>query len=310
MGIGPLKDSLDFRSGNREILLKNFFELDTPFTTFTDPEELTKFLQNSNDLRNVLFRPDALVFEDLNVKRDFFTDKTFTNVSFSKTEIYGVVFKDCKFVDCLFIGTRFVACEFRRCIFVTCNPHEVEFKNTLIDPAVFEGMIDTVEYTNIGSHLFQALYKNATETQQITFIRTAEFNLKKWERYELEYRYPGWSKFKHIQGVEWLINLLSHVVIGYGIRGKFLILWGIIFALTSVAANYVLWDDLNIIRSNGAVSEGGIIEVVYYTGTILGGFSDLSPGSDVGKLLLLVQLGFGLLLVSLFVRWLIRLALR
>ena len=219
----------------------------------------------------------------------------------------GIIFRNCKFVDCLFIGTRFIDCEFHRCTFVTCNPHKVEFINTFIDPAVFEGMLDIVEHWNIGIHLFQALYKNAAETQQRKFLRTAEFNLNKWERYVLNHRYPGWSKFKQEQGVEWLMNLLSYIAFGYGIRAKFLIFWVIFVAIASVGINYFLWDILRVIRRDGSISEKGIVEVIYYTGTILGGFGDLSPGSDVGKLLLLVQLGFGLLLVSLFVRWLIRL---
>lgn len=291
-------------------MLKDFFKLNTPFTVFKAPADLVRAFNTSNDLRNVLYQPNTLTFRDINFNREFFVKTTFTNVSFTRTEVRGIIFRDCKFEDCLFIGTRFVDCEFHACTFINCNPHKVEFINTYIDPAVFEGMLDKVKHWNIGIHLFQALYRNAADTQQSKFLRTAEFNVNKWQRYVLEYRHPGWRKFKDGQGTEWVVNFLSYILVGYGIRGKFLMSWGIIVALASVIFNYIFWDALNVSRSDGSVSERGIIEVLYYTGTILGGFGDLSPGSDLGKLALLVQLGFGLFLVSLFVRWLIRLALR
>ena len=291
-------------------MLETFFALNEPYDTFKASNELTAILRNSNGLKDVKYQPDTLKFADLDVPRRFFEGKTFTNVSFAKTEISGIIFRDCKFIDCLFMGTRFIDCRFHNCTFDGCNPHKIEFANTYIDPGVFEGMLHKVDHSNIGIHLFQQLYKNAMETEQRKFARTAEFNMQKWERYNFDHEFPRWKKFKTIRIVEWLQNVLFWVLAGYGIRPKFLGGWAIVFAVASVGGNYIWWNDLKVAGLGGPVSERTLFEVVYYTATSLGGFSGLSPGSDVGKSFFLVQAVFGFMLVSLFIRWLVRQALR
>lgn len=203
-------------------MLTDFFKLNPPVTVFKDQLKLTRLLRNSNDLRNVLFQPDTLGPPDTTNAIRPFTDKTFTNVSFAKTTITGVTFRDCVFVDCLFIGTRFVNCEFHGCTFKGCNPHKIVFENTYIDPSVFEGMLDPVEHSNIGMHLFQQLYNNSMETHQPEFADTAEFNRSKWNRYVLNHRYSGWKKKDPQYIVGWLTNYLFYILVGYGIRFKFL----------------------------------------------------------------------------------------
>ena len=172
----------------------DFFRLEGDYDTLNSEEELTNHLRRSTDLRNVLFFPETLAPHTRNEDNPF-VGKTFTNVSFSHTRISGVIFRNCKFVKCLFIGTRFVDCEFHSCSFEGCNPYRVEFKNTYIDPRVFEGMLDPVKYSNIGMYLFQNLYENSTERNQLEFVRSAEFNRYKWSRYVLNYRYAERSKW-------------------------------------------------------------------------------------------------------------------
>ena len=290
-------------------MLTDFFKLNCPFTEFEKQEELTTILHNSSDLRNVLFRPDILRLNTA-TPRNLFTDKTFTNVSFSKTEISGVSFRDCTFVDCLFIGTYFVDCEFHGCIFTRCNPHKVVLKNTYIDPSVFEGMLDPVKYSNIGIHLFQQLYKNSTEMNHREFANSAEFNRHKWNRYVLNYRYSGWRKKNPQYIMEWLTNYLFYILAGYGIRSKFLAAWAFIAVAGSVSVNFIWWDSLSIIGKDGPAGEREFIKVLYYTATIPGGVGDFTPASDVGRLIFLAEALFGLIIVSLFVTWLVRRALR
>ena len=236
-------------------MLANFFKLNCPFTDFEDQLRLTGILANSNDLRDVLFRPDTLVPTDTTIANSPFMGKTFTNVSFSKTEISGVIFRNCTFVDCLFIGTRFVDCEFHDCTFTGCNPHKVVFKNTYVDPRVFEGMLDPVKHSNIGIHLFQQLYENSTEMRQREFANSAEYNRYKWQRYLLNYRYKGWKK-KNLQYImRWLTNYLFYILAGYGIRSKFLAAWASIAVAVSMGVNFLWWDSLSVVGNAGLAEE-------------------------------------------------------
>ena len=266
-------------------MLTDFFKLNSPFNVFTTEVQLTTFLRNSIDLRDVLYQPSTLSPVRSDNPANPFFGKTFTNVSFSKTRITGVVFRDCNFVDCLFIATRFADCEFHGCTFTGCNPYKVIFENTYIDPSVFEGMLDPVKYWNIGIHLFQQLYDNSTKMHQREFANSAEFNRYKWTRYVLNFRYPGWKKrnLKYISG--WLSNFLFYAVAGYGIRSKFLAAWAFISGAGSVTANYIWWDTLSIVGRDGPVKGRGIIEVFYYTITIPVGVGDFTPASDAGKLI-------------------------
>ena len=286
-------------------MLADFFKLNAPFTVIEDHDKLTSVLRISSGLDSVLFRPDNLATEHLNNQRNLFTNKTFNNVSFAKTRICGITFR-----DCLFIGTQFINCEFHDCNFKGCNPFKIEFTNTYIDPAVFEGMLDSVDHWNIGISLFQQLYKNAMDMHQRDFARTAEFNENKWRRYLLTHRNPGWMKARPQFIVRWLINVLFYIFAGYGIRARFLLLWAIVLASGSVSTNFFLWDNLGVVGRDGVSPARNVIGVLYYTVTTFARFGDLTPGSDVGKLVFVVETFLGIVLLSLFVAWLIRQALR
>lgn len=302
-------------------MLANFFKLNEsvpPVKILNDMGQLIERLSHSNDVRNVEFHPCTLKFNDVasamsndsNAAGNLFECKTFTNVSFSKTLIAGIEFRDCSFVDCLFIDTSFVDCEFHDCTFKGCNPYEVAFQNTYIDPTVFEGMIDKVKHSNIGVQLFQSLYKNSSDMRHRQSTRDAEFNLYKWQRYVLDYKYPGKDKLKPKCLKKWLPNILFYAIAGYGIRARFLMVWTMFFIVASILINHWFWESLRVVGPNGLAPEKGAIVSVFYTATTLGGFSTFYPGSDVGKFVFMVEAGLGLIIVGLFLRWLIRMALR
>ena len=301
-------------------MLTNFFRLnaptDGPIKVFNCQQDFTDFLINAKGVVDAQFQPGTLTLVDPETQdnlfsRDLFSDKAFTNVSFLGTTISGITFKDCVFIDCLFIGTRFVDCEFHDCTFKECNPHKVVFENTYIHPSVFEGMIDQVKHSNIGMHLFQQLYKNSMDMHQREFANAAEFNRQKWVRYVLKYNYCRRKKKKDFEYIRtWLINVLFYVLAGYGIRSKFWIVWAFIVAIASVGVNFFCWDSLNVVGKDGPVGERSLISVVYYTATIPGGFGDFTPASDMGRLIFLGEAFFGLFIVSLFVTWLVKQALR
>ena len=110
--------------------------------------------------------------------------------------------------------------------------------------------------------------------------------------------------------VRWLINVLFYIFAGYGIRARFLLLWAIVLASGSVSTNFFLWDNLGVVGRDGVSPARNFIGVLYYTVTTFARFGDLTPGSDVGKLVFVVESFLGIVLVSLFVAWLIRQALR
>lgn len=266
---------------------------------------------NSNDLRNVLFRPDKLLPADPRYAVLRFTNKSFNNVSFAKTTISRVIFTNCKFEDCLFIGTTFIDCEFHECTFKGCNSHKVAFENTYIDPSVFEDMLDPVDHWNIGIHLFQELYDNSIKMNQREFADAAEFNRSKWRRYLLNHRYAGWKErtsLKYIKG--WLTNYLFYIFAGYGIRFRFLAFWMSIAIAVSVGVNLFFLDSLNIVGRDGPVVEKQVVDVLYYTATIPTGIGEFASASDFGRWVFLIEAFVGFIIASLFVTWLVKRALR
>ena len=291
-------------------MLTDFFKLNGECDRFDDQVRLISAFRNSNEIRNVIFLPDTLTRNDLGVQRTLFTDKTFNNVSFSRTVISGITFTRCTFEDCLFVTTQFINCEFHECIFRGCNTHKIVFKETYIDPSIFQGMLDKKKRSNIGVHLFQQLYKNAMNTEQPKYARTAEFNMRKWERYDLDYKYPGWKKLHTSCFQEWTTNVLSYILVGYGIRARFWLFWVMLVGLLSALTNYIWWDCLDVAGPDGQGVDHTFVGVLFYTASTLGGFGNLGPGSTVGRLVFMTEAGFGLIMLGLFLRWLVKLALR
>ena len=84
----------------------------------------------------------------------------------------------------------------------------------------------------------------------------------------------------------------------------------ILVGLGSILANYYFWDCLDVAGPNGQGVDRTYVDVLFYTASTLGGFGNLGPGSTVGKLVFIIEAGLGLLILGLFLRWLVRLALR
>ena len=292
-------------------MLTNFFELDEGFITIETQKDLIDRLINSHGPRDILFKPEKLHPPFDTEPDNPFHDKKFTNVSFSKTTITGVFFRNCEFIDCLFLGTHFVDCRFNDCTFTGCNPHRVQFENTYIDPSVFVGMLDKRQHSNIGINLFHQLYDNSLKTNQREFTITAEFNRQKWRRYSLDYTHREWrKKFDRKYLGQWFSNILSWVVLGYGIRFRFIFFWMLALSAISVTTNFLWWECLSVVGRDGQLAERGIVKVLYYTATIPSGLGDFTPASDLGKMVFLGEGFFGFAIISLFATWLVRRCLR
>ena len=269
-----------------------------------------KKLRNSTGLEDVEYWGDILEPPDVPIAKSPFKDKTFRNVSFKNTTIRGIVFENCKFVRCLFTATQFVDCSFYNCEFKKCSPHKVRFTNTYINPSVFVGMLDETDDSNIGINLFHQLYENSTQMEQFEFASTAEFNRQKWVRYHLNYKFREGKVPTGEYRKQWLSNYLSYIFTGYGVKFKFVAIWTGVFLIGSFFLNLGFWDYMNVVGRNGPSNNRELVEVFYYTATIVPGVGDLTPTSIPGRMLFLVELVFGFLVISIFMRWLVRRAVR
>lgn len=276
-------------------MLKNFFKLNEPWKEITSESDLVEHFQRSNDLRNVLYRPDR--FSPRKPYR--LKDKTFENVSFSKTTIEEVVFRDCSFTDCLFIGSSFIKCEFRSCTFSGCNPHKVAFENSYVDPNSFKKLLNYREHTNIGLHLFNQLEQNARKQEQYPFIASAAYLFKKWNRYHLNWtwhkKYIGFWRWL----VKWLPDFIYDLVAGYGWKIQKFIISSIVLVIIIAFTNHVFWNHLGMV---GVDSKGGPNWIVssYYTVVTLTtlGYGDITPTTQAGMTLASIEAIIGLIWLS------------
>ncbi|HVF58539.1 MAG TPA: ion channel [Thermoanaerobaculia bacterium] len=275
--------------------LVDFFKLNEPWTEIASEEDVVQHFLISNDLRNVLYRPDRLAPRDPYRLRA----KTFENVSFSKTRLESLVFRRCHFIDCLFIGTEFVACEFHACRFEGCNPHKATFERCYVDPECFARMLNAREHANIGVHLFNQLEQNARDQEQHEFVASAAYLYRKWKRYLLNWRRRQGELGVMQWALRWLPDKLYDALVGYGWRiSRFLAWSGVLFVAVSML-NYMLWPMLQMHLA--APKDGPTwLLAVYYTVVTLTtlGYGDITPGSRLGMALASGEAFLGLLWLS------------
>jgi len=242
-------------------MLNNFFKLNEPYSVFESYEELTNHFSHADDLKNVLYKPDLLP----PVGGVGFRDKRFVNVSFSKKKIQRATFTRCKFVDCLFIGTTFEDCEFHDCTFENCNPYKCAFVRTYIDPAAFRNMLNRHQHSNIGVNLFSRLRLNCAEMHQRDFEASADFEFRKWKRYQLVYDY----RQKHVSGAtfarRWVPDFAFYVFAGYGYRGMFFGGWTILLLVLLVSLNHFFAGDFAINVAQSPDASNSYIYSFYHT---------------------------------------------
>ena len=227
-------------------MLQNFFKLNEPWKEIADEDVFVEHFTLSNDLRNVLYRPDRL-----SPRSPYrLKSKTFENVSFSKTVVERVVFRECSFVDCLFIGTTFRKCEFHSCTFIGCNPHKIIFEESYIDPKCFKNLLDPYNQTNIGLHLFNQLEQNARKQEQYQFISSAAFLYRRWRRYHLNWEYSQGHIKKWSYVFKWTPDYVYDLVAGYGWKVQNFIISSIAFILIISLCNHFFWDYLGMSGSN------------------------------------------------------------
>ena len=286
-------------------MLGNFFQLDEPFEESDSHEDFVARIARSDHIRGVLYRPDDFEPRQPDYR---IVGKTFQNVSFSKTTLSHIVFRDCKFCDCLFIATRLVDCEFHDCTFANCNTHKISIENTYIDPEAFAHMLHPEQHANIGVHLFQQLLKNATTTQQPRFRNAAEFHFRNWRRHQWRYdrrtnRITKWAFLR-----KWLPESLYYWFAGYGLRSRFFAFWTGVFFAAIVLANYMLWPKLAMTNAGMIIPDATVVKSAYFSLVTLTtlGYGDFVPTSELGMFIVTIEAVLGIVWISVLASTIIR----
>lgn len=290
-------------------MLSNFFKLNEPSVAVSSEEDLLDLLMSSDYIKGVLYSPGTF---SPPTPKNRIIGKTFENVSFSKTSLYHVTFRNCIFRDCLFIASQIKDCEFHDCTFDHCNTHKINIVNTYVDPEKFSRMLDPEKHANIGVHLFQQLLRNASNTQQRQFRDSAEFHFRNWQRHQWRYDYRTGKiriwEFLRKWTPEWSYFLIA----GYGLRSKFFLIWTIGFLSVVVFVNHLCGPKLEISTSGNSIPDTTLIQSIYFslvTITTLG-YGDFVPTSQLGMGIVTVEAVLGILWIGILAAIIIRRVVR
>jgi hypothetical protein len=263
----------------------NFFKLreEDRAKIWNNQGEFWADVATTAEITDALYRPDALAREGQFRSID---ERTFKNVSFAKTRVTGISFKQCWFEDCLFIDTDFVECEFHNCYFLNCNTFKASYSKCYLDPLSFRDSfkLNPSNYSNISMWLYKSLIVNSIGMGQHQFRASAEYLFRQCQRYNL------WKKKQHreLTGTGfWIRLVLSHlhnILTGYGWRPLRLILAMCAATVLLIAINIALWDKYGILDSNRTALRPTLLDAVAYTLGVLTtlGFGHLTPTTTFG----------------------------
>lgn len=268
-------------------MLKDFFKLNAPYETF-DRAAFVDRLKTSKYISDVLYEPDTLIEVKVSGVK-------FENVSLSKTTVSKVTFVDCTFRDCLFIGTHFKSVNFHGCKFINCNFFKATFEAVYARPHQFRRAILSDKYANIAAHLYHELRDNYYHESQREYKNEAEYYFAHWRR---KYAYLQ-AKRNHKSGYLYLPRhigsfLYGHLL-GYGYRITNLVHTTIVLIAINIWANYTYAQYLF-----EAPVEPSLIKTIYFTLTTMAtlGATGYSPDTDIGYLVVIVNVIFGVSILS------------
>lgn len=266
-------------------------------------------LSRSDHLCDTIFSPDTLEIESKG-KVTRIKNKVFERVSFAKTDIIGIIFRDCKFKDCLFMGTNFLNCEFHKCKFIRSNMHKCSFRDTYISPSSFKKALNKKKHQNIGVHLYQALMNNFKDSDQPDLEAEARFLFLRWKRYQRIYEARVlWSKSK-IESIKEItvafFSFLWEKLFGSGIKMRYFVLTFVTFVSLVTCGNYLFRDCLGI--RNGEVPVTTFTDSFYFSIVTLTtlGFGDITPTKDLGKIIVALEGMSGFILFAILASMLFR----
>lgn len=283
-------------------MLSNFFRLNAPFEKMAE-NDIQEHLKVSRDLRSALYEPDQWLSDPKRLKGIFFS-----NVSLSKTEFSEVTFTECHFEDCLFIGAKFIHVEFHRCNFVNCNFYKASFDGCYIDPRSLS--FDKKYHksaANLGVDIYQGLYDNSVRSGQVDFARFADFEFRRWKRWQLAFdrkigKIDGWDRW-----TKYAASLLYECVAGFGYKPlRFVLTTILLFTAVSCFNKYALSSALLV--DGAKLTHLGWSDAVFYTYstmTVLG-FSTILPATSAAKLLAVTEALMGVGWLGIFTALLVK----
>lgn len=174
-------------------------------------------------------------FYQSSLSRATFRGVKFLECSFSKSSFDNVIFRKCMFTRVDMTRSEFKKCYFSDCKFVDCDPYNVSFAETVIEPRAFKKCYRSGETDlNKALLLFSGLKRSLEEAGGHTGSRAADYYYRRWQRRLLYHRW----RFREVSGgIPWLWSLLIGALTGYGERPAYAVLW--IFSLiTAMGAVY------------------------------------------------------------------------
>jgi hypothetical protein len=283
-------------------MLSELFNLNKPFEEF-DEIKLAEHLKTSQDLRSVLYRPDKWISEPTKFK-----SFSFTNVSLSKTQFNELTFTACQFEDCLFIGSRFINVEFHRCKFINCNFYKASFDNCYIDPATlsFDRRFRR-QASNICVGVYQQLYENSSNTRQVDFARTADFEFRRWKRWQLRFDHEDGRISRFDRVLKWCASLAYEFVAGFGYKPwRFVVATLLLFTSMSMLNMGVLSNA--VLHESTVVNHMTFADAVFYTYSMMTvlGFSTIVPVTNFAKILAVSEALLGIGWLGIFTSLLVK----
>ena len=264
----------------------SLFTLKKPFEEIESSNEFWKLIEGKKAASDFLYRPDKLKAGEGEGGLFKIENVHFKNISFSITEITGFTFRKCVFEGCQFFRTKFLELEFHDCEFKFCNMSKCIIKDTYITPNSFKNCLNKRNHTNVGTHLFQQLMKNAKNADQPDFYKLADFGFMKWKRYEKQY-YLRTGKIGKLDGY-WHIsmNFLYQWVLGYGIRLRHFIASAVLIFVFFWVLNTNMWHDFGLQELCRPCENLPWADSFYYTTISLSnlGYGEIVPATFEGRM--------------------------
>ena len=251
--------------------------------------------EKDNGWSNLLFYP--INFREGGEKYITFDNKTFSLISFKDTIFYKVRFIRCVFESCIFMGATFNECEFTDCVFKNTNANKIKINSCLIDPRCFDGNFDLKSDTNIAVNVYQSLYKNASREYQSEHALYSLYNMKSAEYHHLSSKLDRGVITKKEFLIKRTFYYIHDFISGYGLK-TFKVLRFLIIIIA-------LFSFINYMFSNSIFKDGdcfSIIDSIYFTCVTMTtlGYGDITPCTDIGKILIAFQALLGFVVLSLF----------
>ncbi len=264
-------------------MLVDFWHLNGQNNPIVNQNQLVGLIAGHDTIENLTYQPGS--FAPVR-PQNIIGGKLFRNVSFRSTIFQNIEFRSSRFTDCLFMGAVFDHCEFHDCSFNGCNPYKARFVNTYIDPALFDGMLDPRRHANIGVFLFQQLRFNAFATYQPDFAETADWLFRRWQRYELSYKFR--RKLVRPALYRWRLTVshLYELISGFGHSFTRFVITSLVLFASIVLLNHTLWQNFSTGDSSVKASHHWY-SAGYFTAVTLTtlGYGDITPQTVCGMVL-------------------------